>query len=111
MYCSNREGIAGDTSCPRLAGDTGNISHCRVVWPGQAAATLLGLGTLKLGAGSYLLGTRPTRICLRPTGLNAVAKAKDGPQTSMLMVKIVRVPGNALIKGTFWADDFRLGKR
>jgi hypothetical protein len=36
---------------------------------------------------------------------------KTGPQANMLAIKIVRVPGNALIKGTFWADDFSLSKR
>jgi hypothetical protein len=36
---------------------------------------------------------------------------KTGSQTNMLAVKIVRVPGNALIKGTFWVDDVSLSKR
>jgi hypothetical protein len=54
----------------------------------------------------------PTDDSLGTTGWRQQSgEFKTGPQTSMLMVKIVRVPGNVLIKGTFWADDFRLGKR
>jgi hypothetical protein len=31
-----------------------------------------------------------------------------GPQTRLIAIKVMRVPGNPLIKGTFWLDDVKL---
>ena len=31
-----------------------------------------------------------------------------GPQTGLIAIKVMRVPGNPLIKGTFWLDDVKL---
>jgi hypothetical protein len=31
-----------------------------------------------------------------------------GPQTRLIAIKVLRVPGNPLIKGTFWLDDVKL---
>ena len=31
-----------------------------------------------------------------------------GPQTRLITVRVMRVPGNPLIKGTFWLDDVKL---
>jgi tetratricopeptide (TPR) repeat protein len=40
-----------------------------------------------------------------------LADFKTGPETSMLLVKVARVPGDSLIKGTFWIDDISLVQR
>lgn len=40
-----------------------------------------------------------------------VADFKTRPETSMLIVKIARVPGDTLIKGAFWIDDVSLVER
>jgi len=37
-----------------------------------------------------------------------VADFVTGPQTRLVTVRIMRVPGNPLIKGTFWLDDVQL---
>jgi hypothetical protein len=31
-----------------------------------------------------------------------------GPQTRLIAIKVMRVPGNPLIKGKFWLDDVKL---
>ena len=31
-----------------------------------------------------------------------------GSQTRLIAIKVMRVPGNPLIKGTFWLDDVKL---
>ena len=31
-----------------------------------------------------------------------------GPQTRLIAIKVMRVPGYPLIKGTFWMDDVKL---
>ena len=31
-----------------------------------------------------------------------------GPQTRLIAIKVLRVPGYSLIKGTFWLDDVKL---
>jgi hypothetical protein len=31
-----------------------------------------------------------------------------GPQTRLIAIKVMRVPGSPLIKGTFWLDDVKL---
>jgi hypothetical protein len=31
-----------------------------------------------------------------------------GPQTRLIAIKVMRVPGNPLIKGTFWLDGVKL---
>jgi type IV secretory pathway VirB2 component (pilin) len=31
-----------------------------------------------------------------------------GPQTRLIAISVMRVPGNPLIKGTFWLDDVQL---
>ena len=31
-----------------------------------------------------------------------------GPETWLITVRVMRVPGNPLIKGTFWLDDMQL---
>ena len=31
-----------------------------------------------------------------------------GPQTRLIAIKVMRVPGNPLIKGTFWLDDVKI---
>ena len=31
-----------------------------------------------------------------------------GPQTRLIAIKVMRVPGNPLIIGTFWLDDVKL---
>jgi hypothetical protein len=31
-----------------------------------------------------------------------------GPEARLITVKVMRVPGNPLIKGTFWLDDVEL---
>ena len=40
-----------------------------------------------------------------------MADFKTGAETSLLIVKVARVPGDSLIKGTFWVDDLRLVER
>ena len=37
-----------------------------------------------------------------------VADFVTGPQMRLIVIKVVRVPGNPLIKGTFWLDDVKL---
>jgi hypothetical protein len=37
-----------------------------------------------------------------------VADFVAGPQTRLIAIKVMRVPGNPLIKGTFWLDDVKL---
>ena len=37
-----------------------------------------------------------------------VADFAAGPQTRLIAIKVMRVPGNPLIKGTFWLDDVKL---
>ena len=31
-----------------------------------------------------------------------------GPEARLITIRVVRVPGNPLIKGTFWLDDVQL---
>jgi Tfp pilus assembly protein PilF len=40
-----------------------------------------------------------------------LADFKTRAETSMLMVKVARIPGDPLIKGTFWIDDVSLVQR
>jgi tetratricopeptide (TPR) repeat protein len=40
-----------------------------------------------------------------------LADFRTGPETSMLTIKIARVPAGSLIKGTFWIDDVSLAAR
>ena len=37
-----------------------------------------------------------------------LANFTTGPQTRLIAIKVMRVPGNPLIKGTFWLDDVKL---
>jgi hypothetical protein len=37
-----------------------------------------------------------------------VADFAAGPETRLIAIKVMRVPGNPLIKGTFWIDDAKL---
>jgi hypothetical protein len=37
-----------------------------------------------------------------------VADFAAGPETRLIAIKVMRVPGNPLIKGTFWMDDVKL---
>ena len=37
-----------------------------------------------------------------------LADFATGPQTRLIAIKVMRVPGNPLIKGTFWLDDIKL---
>ena len=37
-----------------------------------------------------------------------LADFTTGPQTRLIAIKVMRVPGNPLIKGTFWLDDVKL---
>ena len=37
-----------------------------------------------------------------------VADFAAGPETRLIAIKVMRVPGNPLIKGTFWLDDVKL---
>ena len=37
-----------------------------------------------------------------------LADFATGPQTRLIAIKVMRVPGNPLIKGTFWLDDVKL---
>src|SRR5579864_3303073 len=39
------------------------------------------------------------------------ADFQTGPETSLLVVKVARVPGDPLIKGKFWIDDISLAQR
>jgi hypothetical protein len=36
------------------------------------------------------------------------ANPASRPQARLIAVKVMRVPGNPLIKGTFWLDDVKL---
>jgi hypothetical protein len=37
-----------------------------------------------------------------------LADCSAGPQTRLIAIKVMRVPGNPLIKGTFWLDDVKI---
>jgi hypothetical protein len=37
-----------------------------------------------------------------------LADFATGPQTRLIAIKVMRVPGNPLSKGTFWLDDVKL---
>ena len=37
-----------------------------------------------------------------------LADFTTGPETRLIAIKVMRVPGNPLIKGTFWLDDVKL---
>jgi hypothetical protein len=37
-----------------------------------------------------------------------LADFATGSQTRRIAIKVMRVPGNPLIKGTFWLDDVKL---
>jgi hypothetical protein len=37
-----------------------------------------------------------------------LADFATAPQTRLIAIKVMRVPGNPLIKGTFWLDDVKL---
>jgi hypothetical protein len=37
-----------------------------------------------------------------------VADFVAGPETRLIAIKVMRVPGNPLIKGTFWLDDVKI---
>ena len=37
-----------------------------------------------------------------------VADFVAGPQTRLISIQVMRVPGNPLIKGTFWLDDVKI---
>ena len=37
-----------------------------------------------------------------------LADFTTGPETRLIAIKVTRVPGNPLIKGTFWLDDVKL---
>jgi len=37
-----------------------------------------------------------------------LADFATGPETRLIAIKVMRVPGNPLIKGTFWLDDVKL---
>jgi hypothetical protein len=37
-----------------------------------------------------------------------LADFTTGPQTRLIAIKVMRVPSNPLIKGTFWLDDVKL---
>jgi hypothetical protein len=37
-----------------------------------------------------------------------LAEFTTGPQTRLIAIKVRRVPGNPLIKGTFWLDDVKI---
>ena len=41
-------------------------------------------------------------------GLGLLADFATVPQTRLIAIKVMRVPGNPLIKGTFWLDDVKL---
>ena len=57
---------------------------------------------------SYVL----TDDLLGTTGWRELAADfRTGPETSLLVVKVTRVPGNPLIKGKFWIDDVSLVQR
>ena len=53
-----------------------------------------------LGSGDDSLGTTGSR--------NQVVDFATGPEKRLITVKVMRVPGNPLIKGTFWLDDVQL---
>ena len=37
-----------------------------------------------------------------------LADFATGPETRLIAIKVMRVPGNPLIKGTFWLDDVKI---
>ena len=53
-----------------------------------------------LGSGDDSLGTTGWR--------QQVVDFATGPETRLITVRVMRVPGNPLIKGTFWLDDVQL---
>ena len=50
-----------------------------------------------------LLGTNPWRL--------QTARFQTGPNTTLVLLKIVREPGSPLIRGKFWVDDVRLEEK
>jgi hypothetical protein len=53
-----------------------------------------------LGSTDDLLGTTGWR--------QEVVDFVTGPEARLITVRVMRVPGNPLIKGTFWLDDVQL---
>jgi hypothetical protein len=51
---------------------------------------------------------KPTKTELRWRESHHLADFATGPQTRLIAIKVMRVPGNPLIKGTFWLDDVKL---
>jgi type IV secretory pathway VirB2 component (pilin) len=49
---------------------------------------------------SQLLGTTGWR--------QQVVDFVTGPEARLITIRVIRVPGNPLIKGTFWLDDVQL---
>ena len=41
-------------------------------------------------------------------GKEEIVDFTTGPQTRLVAIKVMRVPGNPQIKGTFWLDDVKL---
>jgi hypothetical protein len=50
--------------------------------------------------------SRVAKTCSAPAvGGKLLADFVTRPQTRLIAIKVMRVPGNPLIKGTFWLDD------
>ena len=54
----------------------------------------------ELGSTDDLLGTTGWR--------QQVVNFVTGPEARLITLRVMRVPGNPLIKGTFWLDDVQL---
>jgi hypothetical protein len=44
----------------------------------------------------------------RPSNLRWLALRVAESETRLIAIKVMRIPGNPLIKGTFWMDDVKL---
>jgi hypothetical protein len=51
---------------------------------------------------------KPTKTELRWRESHHLADFATGPQTRLTAIKVMLVPANPLIKGTFWLDDVKL---
>ena len=81
------------------------------VWYGGRVPTKLGPYEIvsPLGPGVAIRYWRVLKTCWSTSGWrDLLADFTTGPQTRLIAIKVIRVPGNPLIKGTFWLDDVKL---
>jgi hypothetical protein len=84
---------------PNSRSGRGKIRACRT----QPRIAHLASDGQTVGSTADLLGTTGWR--------QQVVDFVTGPEARLITIRVMRVPGNPLIKGTFWLDDVQLAHR